>query len=119
MASSLVLIVYPIASVVVFLFGCFAVLYTYLRPKEGSTEFFLTARHSANTFRFVFGCVKGFFSDKIYMAVSAHPKSGQHPTRVNLGSLDIQDIVFLLCGRHGQLGKLSGKSLHQHSQHVS
>jgi len=54
MASTLVWVAYPIASVVVFLFGVFAFIVAYLhlrRTGKDSQEFFLTARNSAGIFR--------------------------------------------------------------------
>ena len=62
MSSTLVYIVYPVASFVVFLFGVIALIIGtfYLRKNGPDTqEFFLTARNSANVFRIAFSYFAG------------------------------------------------------------
>ena len=62
MASTLVHIAYPVTSVVVFLFGCFAFIVGWLHfRKRGydTQEFFLTARNSASIFRVSFSFFAG------------------------------------------------------------
>ena len=54
MGDTLIYIAYPVASVVVFLFGCFAMVVAWLHHRKvgaDTQEFFLTARDSAGVFR--------------------------------------------------------------------
>ena len=62
MADTLVYVAYPIASVVVFLFGLFAMAVGFVhfrRTGKDSQEFFLTARDSAGLLRIAFSFYAG------------------------------------------------------------
>ena len=62
MGDTLIYIAYPVASVVVFLFGCFAMVVAWLHHRKAGAdtqEFFLTARDSAGVFRIAWSFYAG------------------------------------------------------------
>lgn len=88
MADTLVYVAYPVASVVVFLFGCFGMLVGYLHFRKSgkdSQEFFLTARDSAGLLRISFSFYAGVMGSwALFSAPSYSYTAGKPLLHTNL-----------------------------------
>jgi hypothetical protein len=87
MADTLVWVAYPVAAVVVVLFGIFALIVGwehFRRTGKDSQEFFLTARDSAGIFRISWSFYAGvmgswaLFSAPSYAYTAGHPNPSLH-----------------------------------------